>query len=156
MLLVKILAENIDMELPITLEEFSSHTINTFSRGYHEYMSVCMSQIGDDSLFCRRELSNEYDEYAVALVAIDHFKREEVFGHVPLFLSKTLNKFIPLPGSYPSCKVTGTRINREIGVGLEIPIEINFVGKETVTEWLKKALHRINMMIEEKVLKGKK
>ena len=99
------------------------------------------------SLFCRRELSNEYDEYAAAIVAIDHFKREEVVGHVPLFLSKTLNKFLCLAGSYASCKVTGTRINKWIGVGLEIPIEITFVGKEMATEWLKKALHRINMMI---------
>ena len=49
MLLVKILAESIDKELPITLEEFSSHTINTFSRGSHEYMSVWMPQIADDS-----------------------------------------------------------------------------------------------------------
>ena len=70
-------------------------------------MSVWMPQIGDNSLFCRRELSNEYESYA-------------------------------------SCKVTGTRINREIGVGLEIPIEITFVGKERATEWLKKALHRID------------
>ena len=99
------------------------------------------------SLFCRRELSNEYDKYAAAIVAIDHFKREEVVGHVPLFLSKTLNKFLRLPGSYACCKVTGTRINKGIGVGLEIPIEITFVGKEMATECLKKALHRINMMI---------
>ena len=155
MLLIKILAENIDMDIPTTLEEFSSHTINTFSRGYHEYVSVWMPQIGDDSLFCRRELSNEYDEYAVAIVATDHFKREAV-GHMPLFLRKTLNKFLRLPGSYASYKVTGTRINRGIGVGLEIPIEITFVGKETATEWLKNALHRINMMTEEKALKCKK
>ena len=155
MLLVKILAENIDMELPITLEEFSSHTINTFSRGCHEYMSVWMSQISDNYLFCRRKLSNEYEELAVAIVAIDHVK-EEAVGHVPLFLSKTLNKILRLPGSYVSCKVTGTRINRGIGVGLEIPIEITFVRKETANEWLKKALHCINMMIEEKVLTCKK
>ena len=83
MLWVKILAENIDMELPITLEKLSSHTINTFSSGYHEYMSVWMLQIGDDSSFCSRELSNECDEYAVAIVAIDHFKREEVVRQVP-------------------------------------------------------------------------
>ena len=51
MLLEKILAENIGIELPITLEEPSSHTINTFSRDYHEYMLVWMPQIGDDSLF---------------------------------------------------------------------------------------------------------
>ena len=123
MLLVKILAENIDMELPITLEEFSSHTINTFSCSYHEYMSILMPRIGDDSLFCRRDLSNEYDEHAVTIVAIDYFKREEVVGHVPLFLSKTLNKFVRLPGSYTSCKVTGTRINRGIGVGLRYQLK---------------------------------
>ena len=115
-----------------------------------------MPQIGDDSLFCRRERSNKYNEYAVAMVGIDHFKREEVVGNVPSFLSKTLNKFLRLPGSYASCKVTGTRINRGFGVGLEIPIEITFVGKESAAERLKKALHRINMMIEEKVLKCKK
>ena len=142
MLLVNILAENIDMELPITLEEFSSYTINTFSRGYHDNMSVWMPQIGDDSIFCWTELSNEY-EYAVVIVAIDHFKREEVVGHVPLFLSK---KFLCFPGSYGTCKVTGIKINRGIVVGLEIPIEITFLGKETVTEWLKKALYCINIM----------
>ena len=115
-----------------------------------------MPQISDDSLFCRRELSNEYGKYAAAIVAIDHFKREEVVGHVPLFLSKTLNKFLHLPGLHASCKVTGTRINRRIGVGLEIPIEITFVGKETATEWLKKGLHRVNIMTEKKVLRCKK
>ena len=143
------------MELPITSGEFASHTIKTFLRGYHEYMSVWMPQIGDNSLFCRRELSNEYDEYAVAIVAIDHFKRKEFVGHVPLFLSKTLNKFLRLPGSYVSSKVTRTRKNRGIGAGLEIPIEITFVGKETAPEWLKKALHLINIMIEESVKNGR-
>ena len=112
-----------------------------------------MPQIGDYSLFCRRELSNECDKYATAIVAIDHIKRE-VVRYVPFFLSKTLNKFLCLPGSYASCKVTGTRINRGIGVGLEIPIEITFVGKEKATEWLKKALRCINMI--EEVLKCKR
>ena len=54
--------------------------------------------------------------------------------------------------SYASGKVTGTKINRGIGVGLEIPTEITFVVKETTTELLKKALK----MIEEKVLRCKK
>ena len=56
---------------------------------------------------------------------------------MPLFLSKTLNKSLRLPRSYAICKVTGTRINRGIGIGLEIPVEITFVEKETATEWLK-------------------
>ena len=51
---------------------------------------------------------------------------------------------------YASCKVTGTKINRGIGVGLETPIEVTFVGKETASERLKKALHRINLMTEKK------
>ena len=118
MLLVKILAGNINIELLITLEEFSSHTIPYF----------------DNSLFCRRQLSNEYEEYAAAIVATDHFKREEVVKYVLLFLSKTLNNFLRLPGLYASYKVTGTRVDRGIGVGWEIPIERTFVGKETATE----------------------
>ena len=108
MLLVKILGENIDMKLPITLEKFCSHTNNTISCGYHEYMSVWMPQIGDDSLFYRTDLRNKYKEFAEAIVvAIIDFK-QEVVGDVSLFLSKTLNKFLCLPGSYASCKVTGT------------------------------------------------
>ena len=101
MLLVKILAENLDMELPITLEKLISHTTNTFSRVYHEYISVWMPRISDNSLFCRREPRNEYNEHAVAIVAIDHFKQEEVVGHIPLFISKKLNKFL---GTWPDCK----------------------------------------------------
>ena len=68
---------------------------------------------------------NEYDEYVAAIAAIDNFKREEVVRHVPFFLSKTLKKFLRLHRSYASCKVTGTRINRGVGVGLEIPINTN-------------------------------
>ena len=60
-------------------------------------MSVWMPQIGDDSLFYRRELSNEYDKYAAVIISIDHFKQEKVVGKLSLFLSKTLNKFLPLP-----------------------------------------------------------
>ena len=76
MLLVKVLAEHLDMEFQIILEEFSSHTVNTFSRGYHEYMSVWMLQIDDTFLFCRRELSNINEEHAVSIVAIDHLNEK--------------------------------------------------------------------------------
>ena len=95
-------------------------------------------------------------EYDAAIVAIDHFKQEEVVGHVPLFLMNTLNKFFRLPRSYVNCKVTGTRINRGISVRLEIPTEITFAGEETSTGWFKKALYRINKTIKKKILKCKK
>ena len=99
-------------------------------------MLVWMHQIGDDSLFCRRESSNEYDEYVAAIAAIDNFKREEVVRHVPFFLSKTLKKFLRLHRSYASCKVTGTRINRGVGVGLEIPINTNTFCWEWNGDWM--------------------
>ena len=60
-------------------------------------MSVWMLQIGGNSLFYRRELSNEYDKYAAVIVSIDHFKQGKVVGKLSLFLSKTLNKFLLLP-----------------------------------------------------------
>ena len=59
-------------------------------------MSVWMLQIGGNSLFYRRELSNEYDKYAAVIVSIDHFKQGKVVGKLSLFLSKTLNKFLLL------------------------------------------------------------
>ena len=93
-----------------------------------------MPQNGDHSLLYRRELSYECNGYAVFMVAINHFKQEEIVGHVTIFLSKTLNKFLRLPGSHASCKVTGTRKNKGIDVRLEIPIDITFIVKETVTE----------------------
>ena len=67
-----------------------------------------------------------------------------------------MSQFLRLSTSYARCKVAGTRIKRGISLRLEIQIEIIFVGKEAANEWLKKALHRINMMIEEKALKCKK
>ena len=55
MLLVKILAENIDMELPIRRILFTYY--QHISRGYHEYMSVWMPQNGDDPYFVGENLA---------------------------------------------------------------------------------------------------
>ena len=33
---------------------------------------------GDDNLFRRRELSNEYEEYALAIVTIDHLNEKKL------------------------------------------------------------------------------
>ena len=56
-------------------------------------MSVWMPQIDDDSLFSGREPCNEYDEYAAAIVATGHLKREQVVGHAPLFLRRLTSSF---------------------------------------------------------------
>ena len=98
---------------------------NDFSKDFsRKYLyGIAKPEIGDDSLFCRRKLSIAYHEYFAAIAAIDHFKQEEVVGNVvALFLSKTLNKFLRLPGSYASCNVTGTKISKGIIVGLDIRI----------------------------------
>ena len=115
-----------------------------------------MRQVGNNYLFCWRKLINEYDKYTIAIVTIDHFKQEEFVGYVPLFLNKTLNKLFHLPELYATCKVTGTRINRGIGLGLEKPIEMTFNRKEMVTEWLDKTYHCVKTIIDEKVSKCKK
>ena len=153
MLLVKILSENIDMEQP-QLWKNSFHLSSTHFHmaimstcQYGCLISVTIPYFAGENLAMSTTSTLQPQLLLIIL---------NVVGHVPLFLSKTLNKFLRLPGSYASCKVTGTRINREIGVGLDIPIEITFVGKKTATEWLKKALHHINRMNEEKVLKCKK
>ena len=88
-------------------------------------MSVWMPQIGEDPLLCGRELSNECDEYAVAIVAIDRFKREVVVGHVPLFLSKTLSSFA-CPDRTRAAKLEEQEQTEGIGVGLKDTNRNNF------------------------------
>ena len=58
-------------------------------------------------------------------MAIIHFNhtRPRLVGHVPFLYSSTFKKFIFLPNHTIGVLVTGGRINRSAGYGLEIPVE---------------------------------
>lgn len=75
------------------------------------------------------EDGNERNKYAVA-VMIEGRTGE----YVPKNLSEILNLFLTLSNCVIECKVTGKRINRRAGNGLEIPVLYNCFGPEKAVD----------------------
>ena len=83
----------------------------------------------DDSLICEPEESNEHDKYAVAIV-FDNYFLKKVVGHVALYWTKLAFEFLQFQNHSIRVAVTGNRVNRGAGLGLEIPV--NYFFMETV------------------------
>ena len=75
------------------------------------------------------EDGNERNKYAVA-VMIEGRTGE----YVPKNLSEILNLFLTLSNCVIECKVTGKRINRRAGNGLEILVLYNCFGPENALD----------------------
>ena len=72
-----------------------------------------------------------------------------VVGHVPLGLSKTFSNFLSLPVSTMLCIVTGKRLNRGAGLGLEILVMYQVRGHEKTLQWLEKTITKIVLHVDE-------
>ena len=89
-------------------------------------------------LVCTRETDNPYDNYAVSIT-----RKLYVVAHVPLGLRKTFSNFLSFPVSTMLCIVTGKRLNRGAGLGLEIPVMCQARGHEKALQWLEKTITKI-------------
>ena len=105
-----------------------------FVRGHHEYKIVWTPTVGE-TLRLAIESTNSHDAHAVAVV-----KDRTVVGHVPKNISKTVSFFLKKDGSSGFCEVTGSRLNRGVGLGLEIPCLYRLYGRQVYVERLKKLL----------------
>ena len=63
---------------------------------------------------------------------------DRVVGHIPLVISKCIFLFLTLPGLFLETKVTGKRINRGGGYGLEVPCKYRISGQEEAVDWIKR------------------
>ena len=70
------------------------------------------------------------EKTAVAVICINSYSEEVVVGHVPKNMSKIVFMFLFLPHCPLNILVTGKRINRRGGYGLEIPANFYFYGPE--------------------------
>ena len=68
-------------------------------------------------LLLTREPDNCEDRYDVAIVYAD-----EVVGHVPYNLAKSVSHFLSRSASNGFVTVTGSKVNRGVGYGLEVPV----------------------------------
>ena len=63
---------------------------------------------------------------------------DRVVGHIPLGIYKCISLFLTLCGSFLETKVTGKRINRGGGYGLEVPRKYRISGQEKPVDWIKR------------------
>ena len=126
-----------DEPLPIVIDKASSFSFNSYARGCHTYMKI-WNPVDGAVLVWTRETDNPHDNYALSII-----RNSYVVGHVPLGLSKTFSNFLSLPASTMLCIVTGKRLNRGAGLGLEILVMYQARGHEKALQWLEKTITKI-------------
>ena len=76
---------------------------------------------------------------------------KKVVGHVPLYSSKLGFKFLQIQNHSVCVAVTGKRVNRRAGLGLEIPVDYFFYGDSRVIARLKNSIEKLDRCIDEKL-----
>ena len=92
-------------------------------------MDIWKPKVGDENFCLKSENENQHDKFAVAIVL-----EERIVGHVPKHLSKIFHQFVKIPNCIIGCKVTGKRVNRGAGCGVEIPVQYRFIGAKKEVE----------------------
>ena len=62
--------------------------------------------------------------------------------------SEVFSKFLKLPNSSISAKVTGCRINRGAGYDLEIPVDYTFSGHVKAIQWAEAKIAKMTAQLE--------
>ena len=126
-----------DVAIPIwVMKDNSTFQCDNFVRGYHVYMNIWEPLVGE-CLNSRKEPTNEMDKTAVAVIRINSYSEDVVVGHVPKNMSMIVFMFLSLPHCALDIFVTGKRISRGGGYGLEIPAHFYIYGTENAINWLK-------------------
>ena len=88
---------------------------DSYIRGYHAYLDTWTPVVGE-TLLLKREPSNEKDSSAVAVM-----KEDIIVGHVPYNIASVIFQFLRRDCNKGFVEVTGSKVNRGAGYGLEIP-----------------------------------
>ena len=132
------LLKNIDQEVELILTKQRQYDLNSFVRGFHAYMDIWTPKVGGENFCLNPENENQHDKFAVAIVL-----EERIFGYVPEKLSKIFHQFMKVPDCAIGSKVTGKRVNRETGCGLEISVQYRFIGGKNAVEWAEKNIKKV-------------
>ena len=98
-----------------------SFRIESVVRGHHVYKAVWSPHLGEE-LETQRELDNEHDRFAVAVM-----KGGQTVGHMPVEVSRVSWYFLERRTNQISCKISDKRKRSE--KGLEVPCTYVFTGK---------------------------
>ena len=105
-------------------EDITSLEVHSYIRGYHAYQDIWDPRIGE-VLPLQREPDNPEDRFAVAIM-----RRGSVVGHLPFNLAPVVSAFLRRDVNKGLAEVTGAKVNRGAGYGLEIPC-YHFYGSKS-------------------------
>ena len=83
--------------------------------------------------------TNQQDKFAVAVK-----KCGETVGHLPFNVAPVVSAFLSRTASKALVEVTGDRVNRGAGYGLEIPCKYNFYLSGPYIERLKTIVEKLS------------
>ena len=118
-------------------------------RGHHVYKDEWTPTVGE-SLNCVREPLNEKDKNAVAVMRDD-----KVVEHVPLSYSRCVSQFLEISSSAVTCTVTGKRVNRGGGYGLEVPCQYSFKGNSLTVKELRERIAKERKIVEDALARNR-
>ena len=72
---------------------------------------------------------------------------------VPLNYAPIFKRFLSLPNHHIRCRVTGKRVNRGGGFGLEVPVDYIFFGDKKAIKWLASRISSIDKALDEQLKK---
>ena len=106
----------------------------SFIRGYHVYQTTWDPKLGD-VLRLEREPTNCKDRFAVAVI-----NGSVVVGHLPYNIAPTVSHFLKRSVNKGMVEVTGRRINRGAGYGMEILRKYRLYGPKGYIDKLKELI----------------
>ena len=107
--------------------------IGSYVRGYHAYQK--WHPVQGDVLLLAREPTNATDKVVVAVI-----KNGDIVGHVPYNLAPTLSQFLKKDFNKAVAEVTGDRVNRGAGYGLEVPCIYRLCGPKIYLDKVREVL----------------
>ena len=114
--------------------------INSYVRGYHVYLEK-WNPVDGVSLLLRRELGNTVNKFADAVV----LKQNEIVGHLPFNLAPLVSQFLRRDCNKGFAIVTGSKVNRGAGYGLEVPCTSKLYGPRPYVVRLKQIVKTIQL-----------
>ncbi len=103
--------------------------VQSYVRGLHVYVHVWEPTVGE-VLTLKREPTNNKDRLAVAITNDD-----SVVGHMPFILAPLVSYFLMRAVNKGVVVITGEKVNRGAGMGLEVPCIYRFYGPKLYIDW---------------------
>ena len=120
-----------------TVADLEVLEICSYVRGYHAYMDI-WTPIEGQTLLVRREPTNSEDNNAVGV-----FLEDVIVGYVPRNLAPRFSQFLRRDVNKAFAEVTGEKVNRGRGYGLEVPCVYRLHGPKVYLEKMKQLVNSL-------------